>query len=242
MLQSLFTYTSPPSPCGYLPDEVWALKYEFVAHAEIHDYEARLLQGWRRFGRAFFRPTCPHCNQCRSIRVPVATFRPDRSQRRAWNANADVRLVIGSPEVTDEKLQLYDRYHAFQADLKGWPEHGPKDPANYAETFVDNPFPEDPTEEWCYYLGDRLIGVGYVDVVASGLSAIYFYYDPDERARSLGTFNVLRILAETQRRQKPHLYLGYYVEGCPSLQYKARFVPNEVLGETGWAPFGIGKS
>ena len=74
-------------------------------------------------------------------------------------------------------------------DEKGWPDHGPKDPADYADSFVDNPFP---TEEWCYYLGDRLVGVGYVDVLPDGLSAIYFFYDPDERDRSLGTFNVCR--------------------------------------------------
>ena len=48
--------------------------------------------------------------------------------------------------------------------------------------FVENPFP---TEEWCYYDGARLIAVGYVDQLAEGLSAIYFYYDPDERLDTL---------------------------------------------------------
>jgi leucyl-tRNA---protein transferase len=35
-----------------------------------------------------------------------------------------------------------------------------------------------------------------------------------------------------------HVYLGYYVEGCGSLEYKARFQPNEVPGPDGeWVPF-----
>ncbi len=234
MLLSLFSYTAPPAPCGYLPDQIWSLRYEFIAVASATDYQTRLLAGWRRFGRAFFRPQCPECTRCLSIRVPVATFRPDRSQRRAAKANAQVRLVIGEPEVTDEKLALYDRYHEHQADHKGWPERGPKDAADYRETFVDNPFP---TEEWCYYQDDRLIGVGYVDVVPAGLSAIYFFYDPAVRDQGLGTFNVLQVLAETRRRRMPHVYLGYYVQGCRSLEYKARFMPNEILNGERWEPY-----
>ena len=88
-------------------------------------------------------------------RIDVARFRPDRSQSRAWKANAgEVRLEVGAPGVTAAKLGLYDRYHAFQAGSKGWPEHAPKGAGEYADSFVHNPFP---TEEWCYYLADRLI-------------------------------------------------------------------------------------
>jgi len=77
-----------------------------------------------------------------------------------------------------------------------------------------------------------------VDALPEGLSAIYFYYDPRERNRSPGTFNVLSILREAAARGLPHVYLGYYVEGCRSLEYKARFCPNEVLGEDGvWRRF-----
>ena len=45
----------------------------------------------------------------------------------------------------------------------------------YAESFVDNPFV---TQEWQYRVGEKLVGVGYVDHLPEGLSAIYFYYDP----------------------------------------------------------------
>ena len=77
-----------------------------------------------------------------------------------------------------------------------------------------------------------------MDALPNGLSAIYFFYDPDERDRSLGTFNVLRVIDSAAARGIPHVYLGYYVEGCRSLEYKARFRPNEVLGRAGtWQPF-----
>jgi arginyl-tRNA--protein-N-Asp/Glu arginylyltransferase len=234
-MHSLFQFVAPPSPCGYLPDRVWRLGYEIVRDITPVEYRKRLEEGWRRFGFALFRPRCPDCQACQSLRVPVATFRPNRSQRRAWRDNQDLRVVVGPPSVTDEKLELYDRFHDFQTEQKGWPLHAPKEEDSYAESFVDNPFP---TQEWCYYLGDRLVGVGYADCLPGAMSAIYFFYDPAERQRSLGTFNVLRLLTEAVRRGIPHLYLGYFVEGCRSLEYKSNFCPNQVLGAGGrWVDF-----
>jgi arginine-tRNA-protein transferase len=70
------------------------------------------------------------------------------------------------------------------------------------------------------------------------LSAIYFFYDPDERHRSLGTFNVLNIIESAKQRGIPHVYLGYYVAGCGSMEYKATFRPNQVLGaDSEWHDF-----
>jgi arginyl-tRNA--protein-N-Asp/Glu arginylyltransferase len=235
-MEPLFTFVSSPDRCGYLPDRVWQLRYEIVGQATPAEYMGRLKAGWRRFGYSLFRPECPQCRACQSLRVPVAAFRPDRSQRRAWAANdGGVTVRVGAPAATREKLDLYDRFHAFQHGVKGWPEHGPADADDYISSFVDNPFP---IEEWCYYLGDRLVGVGYVDVLPEGLSAIYFVYDPAQRQRSLGTFNVLSVIRRATQLGLPHVYLGYYVAGCRSLEYKGRFRPNEVLGPDGsWRPF-----
>lgn len=233
---TLFHYLAPPSSCGYLPQETSRLEYIHVATLTPEEYSLHLEQGWRRFGRAIFRPRCPACTACRSLRVEAGRFEPNRSQRRVEKANRGVvECQIGEPAVSRAKLDLYDRYHAFQTEAKGWPAHPAKDAAEYRQAFVDNPFP---IEEWCYYLAGRLIGVGYVDAVPAGLSAIYFFYDPDERHRSLGTWNVLSILAEAARRQIEYVYLGYYVADCPSVAYKSNFLPNQLLGrDGGWHAF-----
>ena len=232
---SLYQFTTPARPCNYLPDRAARIDYDTVAALTAAEFADLLRAGWRRFGRSLFRPACPACSACQSLRVPVTAFAPDRSQRRALKANSDINLVVGRPGVSAERLELYDRFHAYQAEAVGWPDHPAKDPDDYLESFVENPYP---TEEWRYYLGDTLVGVGYVDVVPVGLSAIYFYYDPDERGRSLGTFNVLRVIEAAAARRLPHVYLGYYVAGCRSLEYKARFGPNEVLRPDGtWVPF-----
>jgi len=103
---------------------------------------------------------------------------------------------------------------------------------------LENPFR---TEEWTYYVGNRLIAVAYVDALPEALSAIYCHDDPTEAARSPGTFNILSLLAAARERGLPHVYLGYYVAGCRSMEYKRKFRPNEVLGPHGrWEAFNVG--
>lgn len=95
---------------------------------------------------------------------------------------------------------------------------------------MSNPFP---TEEWCYILDGALVGVGLVDSLPVGLSAIYFVHEPGHHRRGLGTWNVLCLIDEARRRGLPHLYLGYWVADCPSLAYKSSFRPYEILGTDG---------
>jgi arginine-tRNA-protein transferase len=227
------TFISPPSPCGYLPDRLKQLRYELTPRIDPALYMDRLRDGWRRFGYVIFRPDCGACQMCQSLRVPTSTFHPSTSQRRVWRTNqASVTIRINNtPSSSAEKLHLLARFQQHGHEAKGWPADG----GDSLDLLLANPFP---TEEWCYYVGDRLVAVGYVDALPEGLSAIYFYYDPAERHRSLGTYNVLAILASARERGLPHVYLGYYVKGCRSLEYKGRFRPNEVLSaKDTWEPF-----
>lgn len=235
-MESRLAFLAPPSPCEYLPDRDWQLHYEVMRRVTPAEYVELLEQGWRRFGHVLFRPQCPSCQACWSLRVATGAFRRSRSQRRAWNVNQrDVTISIGSPTASLDNVDLFERYHDHQHVFKHWP----RTAAHGLDRFTDNPFP---TEEWRFSVGDRLIAVGYVDALPAALSAIYFYYDPQERHRSLGTYNVLAIIDAARRRNLPHVYLGYYVEGCRSLEYKARFRPNEVLNPHGtWSTLGSGR-
>jgi leucyl-tRNA---protein transferase len=230
-VESPITFTTPLASCEYLPDRVSRLRYG-LAPKLPQDYLGLLKTGWRRFGPVIFQPECPSCAMCQSLRVPVATFRPNESQRRAWRRNqGTVAVRVGHPVLSRDRLDLWTRFHQYGQATKGWPAQT----ANDLALMVHNPFP---TEEWTYFLEDRLVGVGYVDAVPEALSAIYFYWDPSERSRSLGTFHVLSIIAAARERELAHVYLGYYVEGCRSLEYKARFRPNEVLRpDSTWKPF-----
>ena len=48
--------------------------------------------------------------------MPVAQFRPSRSQRRVWRRNADVRVEIGPPRADEQRHALYERYQAAKHD------------------------------------------------------------------------------------------------------------------------------
>jgi arginine-tRNA-protein transferase len=206
------------------------MEYEYADQLTAEEYSQRMLAGWRRFGHTMFRPLCQACSACVSLRVDVARFRPNRSQRRVRKANADVvELRIGAPRVSGSRLELYRRFHAHRTLSRGWGDRE-EDPISYHSSFVQNPFP---TEEWCFHLDGSLVGLGLVDPLPVGLSAIYFVHDPDQLHRGLGIWNVLCLIEETRRRGLPHLYLGYWVADCLSLAYKAAFRPHDLLGPDG---------
>ncbi len=227
-----------PSRCEYLPHESAQLLYGIAPDLRPSQYNELLGTGWRRIGPVVFRPDCPSCRKCLSLRVPVASFRPSRTQRRIWKHNAqEVVLRIGAPSLTPERLEVYRAFHDHGHQTKGWPDRNAENRADGVSglgLFLTNPFP---TEEWSYWIGDRLLGVGYVDVVDEGLSAIYFFHDPHESKRSIGTLNILHVIEAARQRGLSHVYLGYYVNGCRSLEYKARFKPNEIFTGAIWEAF-----
>jgi arginine-tRNA-protein transferase len=206
------------------------MEYEYVAKLSADEYSALMVAGWRRFGHMLFRPRCRHCDACRTLRVDARRFCPNRSQARNRRRNSGtVSLEIGRPGVTAERLDLYRRFHEHRAATRGWHERV-VDKESYRDSFVLNPFP---TEEWAYRIDDRLVGLGLVDALPVGLSAIYFVHDPDESRRALGTWNVLSLIDETRRRGLAHVYLGYWVADCLSLAYKANYHPHEILDADG---------
>lgn len=233
-VRSSYRFLAPSAQCSYLPDQVSRLEYEYVAELSLEEYSARMMEGWRRFGHMLFRPRCEHCVACQSLRVDVERFRPNRSQQRVRKANEGiVSLQVGSPRISSSRLNLYRRFHDERARSRGWDERY-EDPIAYHESFVSNPFP---TEEWCFHLEGGLVGLGVVDALPVGLSAIYFVHDPDHHHRSLGSWNILCLIDEARRRGLPHVYLGYWVAECLSLAYKANFRPYEIMGQDeNWSP------
>lgn len=237
-METVVRWSEPPGRCDYSAAHVCVREYVYVSALDPDEYMEYLLAGWRRFGYMLFRNRCSGRDACRSLRVHAVRFCANRSQRRVRNANEGaIHLQIGTPAVTAEKVALYDRFHAARARDRGWAPHDPDDDSEYAKSFVLNPFP---TQEWCYSLDGVLVGVGYVDELSGGLSAVYFAYDPAFRDRSLGTWNVLAMLDRAAVLGLPHVYLGYAAEHARSLQYKLRFRPNEALDPDGcWRVCGV---
>ena len=218
-------------PCPYLRERSQQLEMASVSEISPAEYEAELARGSRRFADTLFRPACPACRECIPLRVPLAAFQPSRSQRRVRRRNADVELEIGIPSVSDDRIALYIAFHEDRHHRRGWP--APRmDAYEYFFTFVDNVVP---TIEFRYRLSGRLVGIAYVDETPRSFNSIYAFFDPELARRSLGTHDVLVEIEEARRRGKDYLYLGYFVAGCLSMEYKAGFRPCERLIDGEWA-------
>ncbi len=222
-----------PHACGYFPDRAAQnLVLDPAAPNLDRLYAGALGKGFRRAGGHLYRPRCARCQACVPCRLPVDAFRPDRGQRRCQKRNADLEVVESPPACTEERFALYRRYLDHRHHGGGMDNPAPED----FEQFLSAPW--SPTLFLDMRLGGRLLGVAVTDVCVSGLSAVYTFFDPDAASRSLGTFGILSQVELARRRGLEHVYLGYWIEGHPKMDYKRRFAGLEVLGEQGWAPLG----
>ena len=222
----IYRASSGPYSCSYLPAESATLEYRLPAKLAPLDWQFLLRRGWRRHGQNFFRPKCAHCVKCRSLRVDVERFRPTKSQRRSVSRNADIQVRLTRPAATPEHIELYNAYHADMRDRRGWP-HRMTNLLDYSESFLAGRWPF--AHELQYRRDGKLVGLGLVDVVPEGVSSIYFYHSPEWRPLSPGTFTVLQEIELVRRLGGRFLYLGYWIAECPSMAYKCRFGPHEIL-------------
>ncbi len=195
------------------------------------ELDVLLAQGYRRQGSVLYRTACSSCRACEPLRIPVADFRPNRSQRRVWRRGQGVfQVQITEPQCDLEHVQLYDR-HRFQRGLNLEPR--PTTLEQYWEFLVDSCCE---TFEIQYRLDGRLAAVALTDRGRQGLSAVYCFFDPEFARYSPGTFSILTQLDLCRRWKIDYLYLGFYVARNRHMAYKARFRPHERLTPEGWKP------
>lgn len=79
-----------------------------------------------------------------------------------------------------------------------------------------------------------LIAVGVVDILPQGLSSVYLFYDPSfsDELVPLGKYSILKEIEWTQHAGLPYYYLGYYIESCQKMRYKAEYKPSQLLCPT----------
>jgi len=225
-MRELIRLVEEPRQCSYLPAETAALEVRAIAAMTPAEYADLLARGYRRFGWQVFRPACPACRQCRSLRVLARDFAPGRSERRVLRDNRNVRAELHPLFVTAEHVELYNRYHSFMLRHRRWPERTIT-PREYASDFLSGATAVG--RQWLYFDGDKLVGVALMDEVPNAISLVYCFYDPAWRARSPGTFSILTQLLYAQEKGLEHAYLGYWIDACQSMAYKARFRPHEIL-------------
>ncbi|MBY0508181.1 MAG: arginyltransferase [Bryobacteraceae bacterium] len=215
----------PEFACPYLPERQSRYRAVSVERVPPAVYQQFMDAGFRRSGHVLYQPVCRGCRRCVPLRVSTANFQANSSQRRAWRRNADLRVEVSEPSVSEEKLALFNRYHTL------WHQGSAHTLESLREAFYESCVD---TLEFTYRdTQSNLLAVGLCDISATSLSSVYFYFAPEASARALGTYGAVWEIEFARRQNIPYYYLGYWIDACGAMQYKANFGPHELLGLDG---------
>lgn len=226
-------YATAPYPCSYLAQR--QARSQVAVPAEAIDgtvYSQLVGLGFRRSGHFTYRPYCDECQACVPVRIPVAEFKPDRSQARAARRHGGLSTRILPLGFVDEHFQLYRRYQRARHDGGGMSDD---DPQQYAEFILKSR-----VESWLVEFREEgvLRMVSLIDRLADGLSAVYTFFEPDLPRSAFGVYNVLWQVNLARQLQLDHVYLGYWIAESPKMAYKTRYQPLQRLDNGRWRRFG----
>jgi leucyl-tRNA---protein transferase len=229
-------YLTSPTPCAYLPDQYERKVFTHLVGKRAPELNDLLSNnGFRRSQTIAYRPACEGCRACISVRVIVDEFQPSRNMRRVWDKNADIisKIVLAKPNT--EQYSLFRGYLDVRHSDGGMADMTVLDYAMMVEdSHVETRQVEYRKGQNGSLIAGSLIAVCLTDVLSDGLSMIYSFFEPDETARSLGTYMILDHIEQARSLGLPYLYLGYWVHGSPKMDYKARFLPQQRLMNEGW--------
>lgn len=222
-----------PEPCPYLPEQEARMPLRIpVQQLSGVQFDHYLETGQRRSGVYLYRPECGSCRACEPIRLAVERFHPNRTQRRILRRGDRLLHMQSGPPIAD--LTRVDLFNAHRRERGLAAREGDITVDEYEAFLVETCCH---TIELSYRWDGRLIAVAICDVGDCAISAVYTYFDPFAGHLSPGVYSILKQVELCRSLQKPHLYLGYFVDGCVHMAYKVNYLPHERLIDGQWWTF-----
>ncbi|MBG9993605.1 arginyltransferase [Pseudoalteromonas sp. NZS127_1] len=206
--------------CSYLPNRQEQLLVILDPSCYSTDkFESLLGLGFRRSGNQIYRPHCPICSACSSVRVLAQDFMPSKSQKRKLNKAKIQFEVKYSTQERPEYYPLYSKYITMRhQDGSMYPPEKEQFQSFLLCSWLKITF----IELWHQ---DTLVAVAVTDCMNSAISAIYTFFDPDFEHYSLGSVMILEQLKFAKEQNKQYVYLGYQIDECDKMKYKTQFLP-----------------
>lgn len=228
-LSAIQLYLTAPYACSYLEDREARSQVATPSFLITPQVYAELVQhGFRRSGTFTYRPHCDSCRECVPVRIDIAGFNPNRSQRRSWKQHLGLDITLHGLEDQAEYFALYQRYQYSRHRDGGMDNDDQEQYRSFLlQSHVDSMLVEFRDE-------GVLRMVSIIDVLEDGLSSVYTFYEPDIEGSSFGTFNVLWQIELCRKLQLPYLYLGFWIKQSPKMAYKANFRPLQGLLHGAW--------
>jgi len=220
---------SQPFECSYLPDRQEQLLVILDPSCySSNKFESLLGLGFRRSGNQIYRPHCPICSACSSVRVLADEFMPTKSQKRKLN-KAKNRFEVKYSQV--EREQYYPLYSKYISLRHQDGSMYPPDKSQFQSFLFCSWLTITFIELWDQ---ENLVAVAVTDCMDNAISAIYTFFDPDYEHFSLGTVMILQQLKFAKQQHKQFVYLGYQIDECDKMNYKTQFLPAQKQCNDQW--------
>lgn len=226
-------FVTAPQPCPYLQGRVERKLFTALSGNDAEILNDTLShQGFRRSQNVLYRPACAECAACMSVRIKVQDFKFTRSQRRILNRNSNLTRHANAPWATEDQYDLFSRYLAARHGDGGMAD---MDIFEFAAMVEETPIRTRVLE--FHDEDNTLTAACLTDVINDGLSLVYSFFRPDLPKQSLGRYVILDHIRLAQETGLAYVYLGYWVPGSPTMDYKAEFDNLEVYVKGQWRPF-----